>query len=147
MYFCEWPDLRTDQEAACLDICGIKKLCGHKGGRLVHEGTSLYALARESSCGQLSCTCFDPPDDAGGFHISWQIQQTHKSGRKGSNLYEINQWLWQFGRGKSRLGGLSVAETKEWHITVAKDGPSAKRAVSTRAQRCHKAPKAAGAQG
>ena len=30
-----------------------------------------------------------------------------ESGRKGSNVYEINQWLWQFGRGKQRLGGLS----------------------------------------
>ena len=36
-------------------------LCGHKGGRLVHKGTSLHALAL--SCGPLSCTCFDPPDD------------------------------------------------------------------------------------
>ena len=36
-------------------------LCGHKGGRLVSKGTSLHALAR--SCGPLSCTCFDPPDD------------------------------------------------------------------------------------
>ncbi len=39
-----------------------------------------------------------------------------------SNVYEVNQWLWQFGRGKPRLGGLSVEETgdrkeaalKEW---------------------------------
>ena len=36
-------------------------LCGHKGGRLVHKGTSLHALAR--SCGPLSCTCFDPSRD------------------------------------------------------------------------------------
>ena len=27
-----------------------------------------------------------------------------------ANVYEINQWLWQFGRGKPRLGGLSMAE-------------------------------------
>ena len=43
-------------------------------------------------------------------------------GRKGSNVYEVNQWLWQFGRGKPRLGGLSVAETEELRIEVAKDG-------------------------
>ena len=36
-----------------------------------------------------------------------------KSGRKGSNVYEVNLWLWQFGRGKPRLGGLSVTETEE----------------------------------
>ena len=55
-----------------------------------------------------------------------------ESGRKGSNVYEINQWLWQFGRGKPRLGGPSVAETEERRIAVAKDG--AKRAVATRAE-------------
>ena len=66
-------------------------------------------------------------------------------GRKGSNVYEINQWLWQLGRGKPRLGGLSVAETEEWRIAVAKDG--AKRAVATRARRRSKAPKVAGAPG
>ena len=47
--------------------------------------------------------------------------------------------------GKPRLGGLSVAETKERRIAVAKDG--AKRALSTRARRCRKAPKAEGAPG
>jgi hypothetical protein len=32
-------------------------------------------------------------------------------GRRGSNVYEVNPWLWQFGRGKLRLGGLSVEKT------------------------------------
>ncbi len=32
-------------------------------------------------------------------------------GWRGSNVYEVNQWLWQFGRGKPRLGGLSVEKT------------------------------------
>jgi hypothetical protein len=36
-------------------------------------------------------------------------------GRRGSNVYEVNQWLWQsrFGRAKQRLGGLSVEETAD----------------------------------
>ena len=34
-------------------------------------------------------------------------------GRRGSNVYEVNPWLWQFGRGKPRLGGLSVELTEE----------------------------------
>ncbi len=25
-------------------------------------------------------------------------------------MYEVNQWLWQFGRGKQRLGGLTGAK-------------------------------------
>ena len=32
-------------------------------------------------------------------------------GRRGSNVYEVNTWLWNFGRGKPRLGGLTVEET------------------------------------
>ena len=32
-------------------------------------------------------------------------------GRRGSNVYEVNPWLWQFGRGKPRLGGLSGEKT------------------------------------
>ncbi len=54
-------------------------------------------------------------------------------GRHGSNVYEVNQWLWQFERGKPRLGGLSVeateekkqADRNEWH----------QRAVETRRRR------------
>ncbi len=48
-------------------------------------------------------------------------------GRRGSHVYEVNPWLWQFGRGKPRLGGLSVAKTgakkaaaqKEWLLRGA----------------------------
>ena len=48
-------------------------------------------------------------------------------GRRVSNVYEVNPWLWQFGRGKPRLGGLSVEETQvrkqavsdEWHMRAA----------------------------
>ncbi len=36
-----------------------------------------------------------------------------RDGRRGSNVYEVNPWLWQFGRGKPRLGGLSVEATEE----------------------------------
>ncbi len=34
-------------------------------------------------------------------------------GRRGSNVYEVNLWLWQFGRGTQQLGGLYVEETAE----------------------------------
>ncbi len=33
--------------------------------------------------------------------------------RRGSNVHEVNTWLWQFGLGKARLGGLSVEATEE----------------------------------
>ncbi len=45
----------------------------------------------------------------------------------GSNVYEVNPWLWQFGLGKPRLGGLTIEETTErkdaasnaWHKRAA----------------------------
>ncbi len=36
-----------------------------------------------------------------------------ENGRHGSNVYEVNTWLWQFGRGKPRLGGLTIEETSD----------------------------------
>ena len=66
-------------------------------------------------------------------------------GKKGSKVYEVNQWLWLFGRGKPRLGGLSVAATEERRIAVVKG--AAKKAMATRVRRSRKAPKAEGARG
>ena len=54
-------------------------------------------------------------------------------GRRGSNVYEVNPWLWQFGRGKPRLGGLSVEETQE-RMQAARDERNL-RAAETR-RRC-----------
>ena len=36
-----------------------------------------------------------------------------EDGRRGSNVYEVNTWLWMFGRGKPRLGGLTIEETSD----------------------------------
>ncbi len=55
-------------------------------------------------------------------------------GRRGSNVYEVNTWLWNFGSGKPRLGGLTVEETAVRKKTGRKD--QAKRcALSCRRQR------------
>jgi hypothetical protein len=59
-------------------------------------------------------------------------------GSRGSNIYEVNPWLWQFGRGKPRLGGLTVEETADRQL--AKDVDRKKRAVETRQR--HKADRA-----
>ena len=42
-------------------------------------------------------------------------------GRRGSNIYEVNPWLWTFGRGKPRLGGLSIVQTHERHDAAASE--------------------------
>ena len=67
-----------------------------------------------------------------------------ESGRKGSNVYEVNQWMWEFGRGKPRLGGLSVTETEERRIAVRTE--AGRRAQSTREVRRGKATKAGAAK-
>jgi hypothetical protein len=47
-----------------------------------------------------------------------------------SNVYEVNTWLWNFGRGKPCLGGLTVEETAMRKETVQKD--QAKRSAEIR---------------
>ncbi len=42
-------------------------------------------------------------------------------GRRGSNVYEVYPWLWQFGRGKQRLGGLTVDETADRLVAKLRD--------------------------
>ena len=54
-------------------------------------------------------------------------------GRRGSNVYEVNPWLWQFGRGRPRLGGLTVSETEERREAAVRAG--AKRSHETRRRR------------
>ena len=54
-------------------------------------------------------------------------------GRRGSNVYEVNLWLWSFARGKPRLGGLSVEKTFERQ--VAANEASKERAAENRRRR------------
>ena len=35
--------------------------------------------------------------------------------------YEVNTWLWSFGCGKPRLGGLSIVQTHERHDAAASE--------------------------
>ncbi len=41
------------------------------------------------------------------------LQRSRTDGLRGSNVYEVNPWLWQFGLGKPSLGGLTIKETSE----------------------------------
>ncbi len=55
--------------------------------------------------------------------------------RKGSHVYEINTWLWAFGRPQPRNGGLSVAKTQR--IRKESRSEASKRGWETkRAQKC-----------
>ena len=53
-----------------------------------------------------------------------------EDGRRGSNVYEVNTWLWMFGRGKPRLGGLTIEETSDRQDSARK--ASDKRRKETR---------------
>ena len=66
------------------------------------------------------CRCADGPGQAS---------------RKGSHVYEINTWLWSFGRPQPRVGGLFVPKAKR--ICKASRSEAAKRAwVTKRARKC-----------
>ena len=72
---------------------------------------------------------------------------TKESGRKGSNVYEVNQWLWRFrGNLKPGLGGpsLSVSETEVRRMAVMQEGARCGHAALTK--RRSNAPKEAAAQ-
>ncbi len=43
-----------------------------------------------------------------------------EDGRCGSNVYEVNTWLWQFGRGKPRFGCLTIEETSDRQDSASK---------------------------
>jgi hypothetical protein len=53
--------------------------------------------------------------------------------RRGSHVYEINTWLWNFGRPQPRIGGLSVAKTEG--VRSRSRTESARRAAETRKAR------------
>ena len=53
--------------------------------------------------------------------------------RRGSHVYEINTWLWNFGRPQPRIGGLSV--TKIEGVRSQSRTESARRAAETRKAR------------
>ena len=54
-------------------------------------------------------------------------------GRRG-NVYEVNPWLWQFGRGRPRLGGLSVSETKDKRKAIVWAGATRSQETSRRSE-------------
>ena len=66
-------------------------------------------------------------------HVSRRVvcaDSAAEDGRRGSNVCEVNTWLWQFGRGKPRLGGLTIEETSDMQDAARK--ASDKRRKETR---------------
>ena len=55
-----------------------------------------------------------------------------EDGRRGSNVYEVNTWLWQFGRGKPSIGGLTIEETVERLDSACKSSDKRRKEPETR---------------
>ncbi len=51
-------------------------------------------------------------------------------GRLGSNVYEVNPWLWQFGRGKPRLGGWPSKRPQKGRMLWAMHGTIMQQTLS-----------------
>ena len=77
---------------------------------------------------------FSKRKDAGFPFGCASAAQAALDGRRGSNIYEVNPWLWQFGRGKPRLGGLSIEQTGE-RKKVASDARHKRAAETKRARK------------
>ncbi len=56
-------------------------------------------------------------------------------GKRGSNVYVVNLWLWSFACGKPRLGGLSVEKTFKFERQVAANQASKEREAENRRRR------------
>ena len=50
-------------------------------------------------------------------------------------MYEVNLWLWQFGRGKQRLGGLSIEKTDDRKEAALKERSLSRCGAETRRRR------------
>ena len=61
------------------------------------------------------------------------VDTADADGRRGSNVYEANTWLWMFASCKLRLGGLSVEETARKKKAGREE--QIKRTVETRRRR------------
>ena len=80
----------------------------------------VYTLVFFSTFEELNLPMKGPMEDSGVFGKRKEAgfpfgcaDAAALDGRRGSNIYEVNPWLWQFGRGKPRLGGLPIEQTGE----------------------------------
>ena len=87
------------------------------------DGNATFTIPHKYASRQrtaFDCRCADGPGQAS---------------RKGSHVYEINTWLWSFGRPQPRVGGLSVSKAQR--LRKASRSEAAKRAwVTKRARKC-----------
>ena len=97
--------------------------CQHALGRV-----QLFQLFLDRSATSTICYKYCQHQRAKFPHGS--TDSTYAAGRRGDNVYEVNLWLWQFGRGKPLFGGLSVADTEDRRTELQTDSLS--RAVETR---------------
>ncbi len=83
------------------------------------QGTLIYTLTRFSKRKDSTPTIlhmFSKRKDSGFPYGCADAAAADR--RRGSNVYEVNLWLWSFARGKPSLGGLSVEKTFERQVAA-----------------------------
>ncbi len=75
--------------------------------------------------------------DSGPKQSGWLINQlgnpsvfASQGSVRGSHVYEINTWMWNFGRPQLRISGLSVTMTER--IRRKSESEASRRAIETR---------------
>ncbi len=106
----------------CLCVAPIKNIMGR---------VPLFLLFLAGNSTQTVPHCYSKHKDT-GFPMGC-ANSAAVDGRRGSNVYEVNPWLWQFGLGKQQLGGLNVDETAERQETAQDE--RLKCGLETRRQR------------
>jgi hypothetical protein len=103
------PDLHQ-QMAKAVDDSSIKCFNPLEGAADGDQDLNLWSHEMEEVCPSL--TIMEDPAGCADAAV--------EDGRHGSNVYEVNTWLWQFGRGKPRLGGLTIKETLDRQDSASK---------------------------
>ena len=105
----------------------------HAGFDLLAAGHQDRPTTREDLT-ILRCTwCFFFCSLRGSAFLHGHADSANPDGRRGSNAYKVNLWLWQFGSMRKRLGGLSVPESTERRDKCA--SAAAKKGAETRQRR------------
>ena len=118
--FCQGFD-----QAPGLDIMLLKQQHFSVSGHAANPARQLYVGRVEDLLGRVplipcfldgNATSTIPHKYSGRQRDAFECGSADGAGpttRRGSHVYEINTWLWNFGRPQPRVGGLSVAKTEK----------------------------------
>ena len=137
LFFSAFEDLRL-RTTGTMESNGIRKLCEPSPGPV----PTLYVGRVEDLLGRVPlfpCFLHDNATSTISYKYAPRQKQAFEfrcadgasqGSRRGSHVYEINTWLWNFGRPQPRVRGLSVARTER--IRRKSRSETSRRAWETR---------------